>query len=362
MVKKLTSFLGVTILVILTVIVVSAEKLPSNNNIYQVTENRNLVGVEGKFVSFIKEHGKSYATREEYVRRLGIFTKNLARAVEHQALDPSAKHGVTPFMDLDEEEFEALFTGLKGGFRDSGLGGEAKRLDVKGLPKSFDWRDKGAVTDVKMQGSCGSCWAFSTTGAMEGANFIATGKLVSLSEQQLVDCDNKCDLKDKKECDNGCNGGLMTNAYRYLIESGGLEEEATYPYTGKKGECRFNLDKVAVKVANFTTIPVEEDQIAAHLVHHGPLAMGINAAFMQTYVGGVSCPLICSKRRLDHGVLLVGYGAKGFSFLRLGYKPYWIIKNSWGKTWGENGYFHLCRGYHGMCGMNNMVSSVSIQS
>uniref|UniRef100_A0A7C8ZRC0 Peptidase C1A papain C-terminal domain-containing protein n=1 Tax=Opuntia streptacantha TaxID=393608 RepID=A0A7C8ZRC0_OPUST len=210
-------------------------------------------------------------------------------------------------------------------------------------------------------GTCGSCWAFSTTGAIEGANFIATGKLLNLSEQQLVDCDHQCGPNKKKECDSGCRGGLMTNAYKYLIEAGGLEEETSYPYTGKQGKCQFNPKKVAVRVANFTTIPIDEDQIAAHLVHNGPLAVGLNAVFMQTYIGGVSCPLICGKRWVNHGVLLVGYGAKGYSILRFGYKPYWIIKNSWGKQWGENGYYRLCRG-HGMCGMNTMVSAVVTQA
>nr|ACU18072.1 unknown [Glycine max] len=109
----------------------------------------------------------------------------------------------------------------------------------------------------------------------------------------------------------------MTNAYNYLLESGGLEEESSYPYTGERGECKFDPEKIAVKITNFTNIPADENQIAAYLVKNGPLAMGVNAIFMQTYIGGVSCPLICSKKRLNHGVLLVGYGAKGFSILRL---------------------------------------------
>ncbi|XP_010688493.1 probable cysteine protease RD19D [Beta vulgaris subsp. vulgaris] len=372
-----SSLFGVLILWIATtsfmfVTLVSAENYTSfsHNNIYQVTENRKLVGAERKFVSFIKEYGKEYNTKEEYVRRLAIFARNLVRAAEHQALDPTAVHGVTPFMDLSPEEFETRFTGLRpsrsgrgagDGFMNSeGLRPEAPRLDVRGLPKSFDWREKGAVTDVKMQGTCGSCWAFSTTGALEGANFIATGKLLNLSEQQLVDCDHKCDVNKKHECDNGCHGGLMTNAYNYLMEAGGLEEEDSYPYSGKQGKCQFDPDKVAVKVANFTTIPIDEEQIAAYLVHQGPLAVGLNAVFMQTYIGGVSCPLICGKRWINHGVLLVGYGAKGYSILRFGYKPYWIIKNSWGTKWGENGYYKLCRG-HGMCGINTMVSAVVTQ-
>ncbi|KAI9124369.1 hypothetical protein K1719_004291 [Acacia pycnantha] len=324
------------------------------------TDNDDLLGAEKKFRIFMETYEKKYSSREEYLHRLRIFSGNLIRAAEHQALDLTAVHGVTPFSDLSSEEFEQMYTGLKGGFGINGIGdgrtgGEAPPLDIEGLPENFDWREKGAVTEVKMQGACGSCWAFSTTGALEGANFIATGKLVSLSEQQLIDCDNKCDIREKTECDNGCNGGLMTNAYRYLMEAGGLEEESSYPYTGIRGECKFNPRNVAVTVSNFTNIPTDESQIAAYLVHHGPLAMGINAVFMQTYIRGVSCPLICSKRKLTHGVLLVGYGAKGFSILRLKNKPYWIIKNSWGNKWGENGYYRLCRG-HTMCGMNTMVS------
>ncbi|KAL2927386.1 putative cysteine protease RD19D [Bienertia sinuspersici] len=367
--KTSITLLRITILVIVLTlnfvsIIVSGENNQttiSHNNIYQVVENRKLIGVERKFVSFIKEYGKEYTTREEYVRRMAIFAGNLVRAAEHQALDPTAVHGVTPYMDLDPEEFEMMFTGLKPGTSGSGGGlrngdsarAEAPRLDVRGLPRSFDWREKGA-------GTCGSCWAFSTTGAIEGANFIATGKLLSLSEQQLVDCDHKCDVKEKKACDNGCHGGLMTNAYNYLMEAGGLEEEQSYPYSGKQGECQFNPKKVAVKLENFTTIPLDEEQIAAYLVNRGPLAVGLNAVFMQTYVGGVSCPLICGKRWINHGVLLVGYAEKGYSILRFGYKPYWIIKNSWGAKWGENGYYKLCRG-HGMCGINTMVSAVVTQ-
>ncbi|KAH7290112.1 hypothetical protein KP509_30G032400 [Ceratopteris richardii] len=148
----------------------------------------------------------------------------------------------------------------------------------------------------------------------------------------------------------------MTNAYQYAMEAGGLMKEEDYPYTARVGQCRFNKDKVAVKVNNFTTIPLDEDQIAANLVKHGPLAVGLNAAFMQTYIGGVSCPLICSKLFVNHGVLLVGYKERGFAPLRLSNKPYWILKNSWGQHWGEKGFYKLCRGFS-ECGMNTMVSA-----
>ncbi|XWS56392.1 hypothetical protein CRYUN_Cryun09bG0081500 [Craigia yunnanensis] len=348
---------------------------PQEPTILQVIDNPNIPTLNRKFSTnyihkefkvFMKKYGKKYSTREEHMHRLGIFAKNLVRAAEHQVLDPTAVHGVTQFSDLSEGEFERLYTGVKGGTGAvaarlmDGVGSEAELLEVDGLPESFDWRDKGAVTEVKMQGACGSCWAFSTTGAIEGANFIQTGKLLNLSEQQLVDCDHMCDIEDKTACDNGCSGGLMTNAYKYLIESGGLEEENTYPYTGRPNECKFKSDKVAVGVVNFTNIPIDENQIAANLVLRGPLAVGLNAVFMQTYIGGVSCPIICGKRWINHGVLMVGYGAKGFSILRFGNQPYWIIKNSWGKRWGEHGYYRLCRG-HGMCGMNTMVSAVATQ-
>nr|CAB16316.1 cysteine proteinase precursor [Vicia sativa] len=322
-------------------------------------KDNDLLTTEKKFKLFMKDYSKKYSTTEEYLLRLGIFAKNMVKAAEHQALDPTAIHGVTQFSDLSEEEFERFYTGFKGGFPSSNAaGGVAPPLDVKGFPENFDWREKGAVTGIKTQGKCGSCWAFTTTGSIEGANFLATGKLVSLSEQQLVDCDNKCDIT-KTSCDNGCNGGLMTTAYDYLMEAGGLEEETSYPYTGAQGECKFDPNKVAVRVSNFTNIPADENQIAAYLVNHGPLAIAVNAVFMQTYVGGVSCPLICSKRRLNHGVLLVGYNAEGFSILRLRKKPYWTIKNSWGEQWGEKGYYKLCRG-HGMCGMNTMVSAAMV--
>jgi len=152
---------------------------------------------------------------------------------------------------------------------------------------------------------------------------LAGNPLTSLSEQQLVDCD---------KVDAGCNGGLPSNAYEYIMQAGGIESESSYPYTAMDGSCKVDQSKFVAKVSNWTAVSKDEDQIAAFLVEHGPLSIGINAEWMQFYMGGVSDPLFCSPSRLDHGVLITGYGTHNG-------KPYWSIKNSWGDGWGEKGYY-----------------------
>lgn len=322
------------------------------------TGDDHLLNAEHHFSIFKRKFGKSYATKEEHDYRFGVFQANLRRARRHQILDPSAVHGVTPFSDLTPTEFRKSYLGLRRRLKLPSDANTAPILPTDGLPDDFDWRERGAVTAVKNQGSCGSCWSFSTTGALEGANFLATGKLESLSEQQLVDCDHECDPEEPGSCDSGCNGGLMNSAFEYTLKAGGLMREEDYPYTGTdRGTCKFDKAKIAASVANFSVVSLDEDQIAANLVKNGPLAVAINAVFMQTYVGGVSCPYICSKR-LDHGVLLVGYGSAGYSPARMKDKPYWIIKNSWGEHWGESGFYKICRGRN-ICGVDSMVSTVA---
>lgn len=322
------------------------------------------LNAEAHFASFVRRFGKSYRDEDERAHRMSVFKANLRRARRHQRLDPTAVHGVTKFSDLTPAEFRRQFLGLRrSSARDLLKGSSAHKapiLPTDGLPTDFDWREHGAVGPVKNQGSCGSCWSFSTSGALEGAHYLATGKLEVLSEQQMVDCDHECDASDPRSCDAGCNGGLMTTAFSYLEKVGGLESEKDYPYTGSDGTCKFDKSKIVAQVKNFSVVSVDEDQIAANLVKHGPLAIGINAVFMQTYIGGVSCPYICGKH-LDHGVLLVGYGSAGYAPIRFKEKPYWIIKNSWGENWGENGYYKICRGPHvkNTCGVDSMVSTVT---
>ncbi|XP_034676104.1 cysteine proteinase 15A-like [Vitis riparia] len=325
-----------------------------------VSNSDDLLSAEHHFAAFKARFRKTYATAEEHDHRFSIFKANLRRAKRNQLLDPSAVHGVTRFSDLTPAEFRQNYLGLKP-LRFPIDTQQAPILPTNDLPTDFDWRDHGAVTAVKDQGECGSCWSFSTTGALEGAHFLATGNLVSLSEQQLVDCDHECDPEEYGACDRGCNGGLMNTAFEYILKAGGVVRGEDYPYTGTDGHCKFDKTKIAASVSNFSIVSIDEDQIAANLVKNGPLAVGINAIFMQSYAGGVSCPFICSTS-LNHGVLLVGYGSAGYSPIRFKEKPYWLLKNSWGQNWGEHGYYKLCRG-HNICGVDSMVSTVAaIQS
>ncbi|RWW47466.1 hypothetical protein BHE74_00046534 [Ensete ventricosum] len=305
---------------------------------------------EAHFTSFMRRFGKTYADEEERTHRLKVFKANLRRAARHQRLDPTAVHGITKFSDLTPAEFRRAYLGLRR--RTPASSHQAPVLPTNDLPTDFDWRDYGAVTGVKNQVLYLQAGPFAA-GALEGAHFLATGKLESLSEQQLVDCDHMCDSDEPDACDQGCNGGLMTTAFQYILKSGGLEREEDYPYTGSQhGTCKFDKSKIAASVHNFSVVSIDEDQIAANLVK-----LGINAVYMQTYIGGVSCPYICG-RHLDHGVLLVGYGSAGYSPIRLKEKPFWLIKNSWGENWGEKGYYKICRGRN-VCGVDSMVSTVT---
>ena len=358
------------------------------------------LAARAEFDAFLAKHEKTlrYASDpREYVHRLRVFASNLAVARERQRDDRAnggtATHGVTKFMDLTPEEFRETYLGAKvdvdalDALRakralkaddttrpetrpDANAASEdqtpfasvpstlpdATETELASLPASFDWRDRGAVTPPKNQGACGSCWSFSTTGAVEGAHFLKTGELVSLSEQQLVDCDHTC-LEDEPEaCDAGCDGGLPLNAMSY-VKRRGLDSEARYPYKAVAGECASRRDgpSAVSTISGFGLVSQNETQIAAALVKHGPLSIGIDAAWMQTYAGGVACPWICNKRALDHGVLIVGYDGDGsFAPVRLHKEPYWIIKNSWGENWGHQGFYHICKD-KGSCGLNNLV-------
>lgn len=297
------------------------------------------------FLRFEREFNRSYRTVGERAARMQIFAGNLKNIFETSLMDQGAEYShMTPFADWTPEEF-AAFNKLQVKESLSRSMESMDELDTSSLPAAFDWREKGAVNDVKNQGSCGSCWAFATVANVEGVNFLKTGKLVSLSEQELVDCE---------KTDQGCNGGLPSNAYDWMIKNKvGLELESAYSYKGRDQTCSTVASKEVVFIAGWKKVSQDEDQIAAALVQSGPLAIGINAGPMQWYMGGVADPwdLLCSKTKLDHGVAIVGFGTDK--------KKYWTIRNSWGASWGEKGYYRIVRGT-GKCGLNTMVTTATM--
>ena len=282
------------------------------------------------FGDWKRQFGRAYGTTEEETMRFNVFRQNAAKVVAHNSKGLSWTMGLNQFADLTEEEFAAKYIG---GFRPSTgpKNYELSHLRAVDLPSSIDWSTKGAVTPIKNQGQCGSCWAFSTTGSTEGISFISTGKLPSLSEQQLVDCSGSYG-------NQGCNGGLMDNSFKWW-ETHPPVLEADYPYTsgsGTTGKCTTTKHTAAAKVTGFKDVTSESDMEAA--LNVGPVSVAIEAdkSIFQSYTSGVITGKTCGTQ-LDHGVLAVGYGTEGS-------QAYWKVKNSWGATWGVKGYVLLAKG------------------
>jgi len=269
---------------------------------------------------------------------------------ESNAQNRSFTLGHNQFSGMDTAEFRTFLWNSNGGFdyefekfsaelanRDY-LEVPSANLRQVAAPASVNWVTAGGVTPVKDQGQCGSCWSFSTTGALEGAYFVKNGKLQSFSEQQLVDCDNR---KNGGK-DMGCNGGLMDNAFSWISKNGGLCTEAAYPYvsgvTETEGACATTCTNVAgSKVASFVDVNANSDSAMMTALAKQTVAIAIEAdqREFQLYSSGVFTGA-CGNT-LDHGVLAVGYGA-------LNGIDYYQVKNSWGTSWGANGYILLGRG------------------
>nr|AAY81946.1 cysteine protease 8 [Paragonimus westermani] len=294
------------------------------------------------YEQFKRDYGKAYANEDDQ-KRFAIFKDNLVRAQQYQMQEQgTAKYGVTQFSDLTPEEFEAKYLGLR-------IDEQVDRVqlnDLQTAPASVDWREKGAVGPIENQGSCGSCWAFSVVGNIEGQWFLKTGYLVSLSKQQLVDCDT---------VDNGCYGGYPPYTYKEIKRMGGLELQSDYPYTGWGHGCRLDRSKLFAKIDDSIVLEADEEKQAAWLAEHGPMSTCLNAKYLQFYQSGILHPskAMCSPEGLNHAVLTVGYDTKHGI-------PYWIIKNSWGTSWGEDGYFRIYRG-DGTCGIDRLTTSAIIR-
>ncbi|XP_051007077.1 cathepsin 7-like [Acomys russatus] len=217
-----------------------------------------------------------------------------------------------------------------------------KRGDVK-IPKTLDWRREGFVAPVRRQGACGACWAFAVAGAIEGQLFKKTGKLTPLSVQNLVDCSRTFGT-------NGCKGGKLYSAFQYVKNNGGLEAEATYPYEATVRNCRYRREYSVVKVIRFLVVPRNEEALMNALVTIGPIAVGIDAEHesFKKYTGGIYNEPKCRSNSPSHSVLLVGFGYEGQESEG---KKYWLIKNSHGEQWGENGYMKIPRDQNNYCGI-----------
>ncbi|TGZ68101.1 hypothetical protein CRM22_004442 [Opisthorchis felineus] len=301
--------------------------------------------IRQSYEDFKRKYGK-YFIGDEDDRRFGIFKDNLKRAKIYQQEDRgTAKYGVTRFFDLTPEEFKALYLTAVYDHRKLNQCGTIELETVGELQDYFDWRDYGAVGPVLDQDICGSSWAFSAIGNIEGQYFMRIHRLLSLSVQQLVDCDR---------IDQGCAGGSPYGAFEGIQQLGGLELEADYPYLGHQDNCQSNPLRFVVSVNGSVQLPKDEDQIAQYLFDYGPLSVGINGAFLQYYSSGIMHPYWdnCDPAEMNHAGLAVGFGIEQDV-------PYWIIKNSWSVLWGEQGYFRLYRG-NGTCGVNEAVCSATI--
>jgi len=296
-----------------------------------------------RFTRFAIKYGKRYDSVEEIQKRFNIFVDSLKliRSTNRKGL--SYKLGITKFADMSWEEFKASKLGATQNCSATLKGSHI--MTEEALPETKDWREAGIVSPVKDQGSCGSCWTFSTTGALEAAYTQATGKRVSLSEQQLVDCAQPFN-------NFGCNGGLPSQAFEYIKYNGGLDTEEAYPYKGVNELCHFEPNSVGVKVADSVNITLgAEDELkhAVGLVRPVSVAFQVIDGF-RLYTSGVFTSDHCGTTPMDvnHAVLAVGYGVEDGI-------PYWLIKNSWGADWGADGYFKMELGKN-MCGVATCAS------
>ncbi|XP_019174049.1 PREDICTED: ervatamin-B-like [Ipomoea nil] len=301
---------------------------------------------------WMARHGRSYKDDVEKANRFKIFRENLEFIESfNKAGNRSYKLGTNKFTDLTNEEFRATMLNEE---KSSPLPKASKPASflnesLAQVPDSLDWRKQGAVTGIKDQGNCGCCWAFSVVAAVEGITKIKTGQLISLSEQQLLDCD--------RQYGDGCNGGVRTQAFEFIKENGGLVAESDYPYEGAQEEsCSAqNLGTPAAAITGYQVVSTTESALLAAVANQ-PVSVGITIGgdVFQHYQTGVftgdgngDC-----GSGYHHAVTIIGYGTSG------GGEDYWLVKNSWGTSWGENGYMKMARGINGdgVCGVNTRAS------
>jgi len=296
--------------------------------------------IHPEFLEYVAKYNKAYHNDAEFLKRMEIYRENMALAAvwNHKG---TARFGATEFADMTPQEFaeQRLMTSLPPYERPEEL--VLPRVEA---PTSFDWRKTpNAVSAVKNQGQCGSCWAFSATENVESVNGIKSGNLPILAPQQVVDCDKEW---------YGCSGGWPYGAFKYLAGFGGQDSEASYPYTAADGDCNANTANIIGKIDGYNSISTDEKQIQESLATVAPLSICVDASQWYLYQGGVITSDQCGNS-IDHCVQLVGYDATANP-------QYWIVRNSWGTSWGENGYLRL-QMFKDTCAMADAVTTAYIK-
>jgi len=310
--------------------------------------------IRRQFVSFQQTYNKVYKNQDEFDHRYRIFRENMQKAENLNTLNPDAHFGVTKFSDLSSEEFGAKYL--------------MKQVDWSNFPKlpakdfsakhqvnvrgcspdatNYNWESCGACTPIYNQGQCGSCWAFSATETIESYFFLAGNPLTQLSMEQIVSCDTS-------GSDEGCNGGFPSGAYQYVQSAGGIEAYSDYPYSaegGEAGQCAFNAQDVVATVTGYSSINGETGLYSqTSSSSGGPVSVCVDASSWQTYSGGI---LTQCGTSVDHCVQLVGYASYGES------GAYWIVRNSWGADWGEQGFIWIAIGQD-LCAIGDYATVVT---
>ncbi|ALC40963.1 maker29 [Drosophila busckii] len=301
-----------------------------------------------EWLSFKANFTRVYKSVEEELKRKLIFDANQLLIRVHnrrfKAGQETYELGVNQYSDLSFEEFADLLLtkfAARSSIENAHAVFEPAPVAVGNAPSSLDWRSRGAVTGVKNQGQCGSCWAFSAAGALEGQHFLKTGKLISLSEQNLVDCTGGAPYRNL-----GCSGGWPDKALKYVQDNKGINAHSTYPYDEKKKECRYNKNAVAATVRSVGYVAKNEEALRVAVAEKGPISVCITVTKnFQSYKSGVFNDSSCRGKQINHAVVVVGYGRDGNS-------DYWLVKNSWG-NWGEGGYIRMARNQRNQCQIAN---------
>lgn len=348
---------------LLPILLVCMALCPSSINCWStdpIIDLTDASAVDAHFLAWKGKFNKVYESPEETLLRRSIFKKNLDRIQKHNAAKTSSFWmGANKFADLTVEEYRNLYLSKNVKHIDTSAAMAQFQQEVDTElsaplnpknPVALDWRNKNVVAEIKDQGQCGSCWTFSAVATMETANAIKTGLVVELSEQQILDCSDTPQYGNQ-----GCDGGDMRMALQYVLDVGFIESEYLYPYQENQGTCMAAKNNRAASISGYFNVTTACDVCLENTVQNGTVSIGIDASqdSFQLYAGGVYDEPACSSTDLDHGVAIVGYDSSQDP-------PYWIVKNSWGTDWGDNGYIYMQKAatpsssdpHYNMCGVS----------